>query len=214
MDANAGDVKSSYDRVAGEYGQRFIDEPDTKPMDRQMLERFAAEVKGRGPVCDMGCGPGQIARYLRRCGLQDVFGMDLSPQMATEAARLNPEIPFRQGDMLSLPDADNSWAGIAAFYSLIHIPPALMLQALGELRRVLMPGGLLLMTFHIGQGSLHLDEWWDEPVDLTFFYFSAVEAEEWLHQAGFEIEETILRDPYAPEVEYQSHRAYIFARKR
>ncbi len=209
MDTNAGDVKSSYDRVSVEYGKRFIDEPDTKPADRQMLERFAAEVDGRGPVC----GPGQIARYLRCCGLQDVFGMDLSPQMVAEAARLNPEISFRQGDMLGLPDPDDSWAAVAAFYSLIHIPPGLMAQAMGELWRVLMPGGLLLMAFHIGEGSLHLDEWWDQPVDITFFYFSVAQVEEWLRQAGFAIEETIVRAPYAPEVEYQSRRAYVFARK-
>jgi hypothetical protein len=34
-----------------------------------------------------------------------------------------------------------------------------------------------------------------------------------IERAGFEIEEIIERDPYAPEVEYQSRRAYIFAQK-
>jgi SAM-dependent methyltransferase len=214
LEDNAGNVQSSYDRVAEEYARRFIDEPDTKPMDRQMLERFAGQVKGLGPVCDMGCGPGQIARYLKHCGLQDVFGMDLSPRMVAEATRLTPDIPFHQGDMLALPDPDNSWGGIAAFYSLIHIPPARMLQALNELKRVLVPGGVVLLTFHIGEGnSLHLDEWWDTPVDVTFFYFSVEQMENWLREAGFELVETIVRAPYAPEVEYQSHRAYIFARK-
>jgi hypothetical protein len=35
----------------------------------------------------------------------------------------------------------------------------------------------------------------------------------YLRAAGFELEEAIERGPYSEEVEYQSRRAYIFARK-
>jgi len=49
-------------------------------------------------------------------------------------------------------------------------------------------------------------------VSMDFYYFEPKEMEEYLSSAGFECIETIVRPPY-PEVEYQSQRAYIFARK-
>jgi SAM-dependent methyltransferase len=205
-------TQTSYDTVAEIYGQQLIDELDGKPLDRQLLERFAKEAAAKGPLCDLGCGPGQIARYLRRCGVEDVFGLDLSPGMVEQARRLNPDILFRQGNMLNLEDNDASWGGIAAFYSIIHIPRPDVVTALRELLRVLRPGGLLLLTFHIGEETIHLDEWWDKPVSVDFHYFRCDEMERYLVQAGFKIVESIERPRY-PDVEYQSHRAYIFARK-
>jgi 2-polyprenyl-3-methyl-5-hydroxy-6-metoxy-1,4-benzoquinol methylase len=56
------------DRLADEYARRIFNELQHKPLDRELLDRFAARIVGRGEVCDMGCGPGQIARYLRDAG--------------------------------------------------------------------------------------------------------------------------------------------------
>ncbi|HEX2697195.1 MAG TPA: class I SAM-dependent methyltransferase, partial [Anaerolineales bacterium] len=151
-------TQESYDKVAAEYAEKFKDEMDNKPFDRDCLDRLAREVGGLGPICDLGCGPGQIARYLHRKGVY-TLGVDLSPNMVAQAQWLNPEIHFHQGDMLSLPDADNSWGGIAAFYCIIHIPREQIVDALREMKRVVKPGGVLLITFHIGQEIKHLDEW-------------------------------------------------------
>jgi SAM-dependent methyltransferase len=211
VDWNVLDVQTGYDRVAGEYARQVFNELDGKPMDRALLDRFAREVRGLGPACDLGCGPGQIAHYLHQRGV-DVFGLDLSANMVEQARQLNPGITFQQGDMLSLDAEDDSWGGIAAFYSIIHIPREKVVQVLRELRRVLRPGGLLLLTFHVGQEVLHLDEWWGEKVSVDFVYFQPDEMEGYLKSAGFEIEARIERSPYQ-EVEHQSQRAYIFARK-
>jgi hypothetical protein len=48
---------------------------------------------------------------------------------------------------------------------------------------------------------------------MDFFFFPALEIQGFLEAAGFTIGEVVEREPYAPEVEYQSRRAYIFARK-
>jgi hypothetical protein len=48
---------------------------------------------------------------------------------------------------------------------------------------------------------------------MDFVLFGRDEMVDYLHEAGFDIREVIERDPYAPEVEHQSRRAYIFARK-
>jgi SAM-dependent methyltransferase len=168
-------------------------------------------VRDLGPACDMGCGPGHIARYLQDRGVE-VCGVDLSPAMVERARRLTPEVEFRQGDMMTLEVSDGAWAGIVAFYSIIHIPRSDMAQALGELSRVLRPGGILLLAFHIGDDSIHLDEWWGQKVCVDFFFFRSDEMATYLREAGFDIEEIIEREPY-PDVEHQSRRAYIFARR-
>ena len=204
-------TQTSYDAVAAEYAEKFKDEMDDKPFDRDCLDRLAREVGTLGPICDMGCGPGQIARYLHRQGV-DTVGVDLSPRMIAEAGRLNPEIPFHQGDMLALPDTDNSWGGIAAFYCIIHIPREKIVDALREMKRVLKPGGVLLITFHIGDKIEHLDQWWEKPVSLDFAFYLPGEMEAWLKEAGFELMESLIREPN-PAVEVATQRAYIFAKK-
>jgi SAM-dependent methyltransferase len=212
MEPTQDELQRSYDRVAEEYAREFRDELEKKPFDRKMLDWLAEKVGGRGVICDVGCGPGQVARYLRGLGAS-ACGVDLSPEMVRRARDLNPEIDFRQGDMLALTDvADESWGGVAAFYSIIHVPRASVVAALGELRRVLRRGGVLLVAFHIGRETVHRDEWWGAEVSLDFHFFETAEMKEHLGAAGLALEEVIERDPY-PEVEYPSRRAYIFARR-
>ena len=205
------DVQHSYERVADEYVQRILDELQHKPLDRHILEQFAVRVHGLGPVCDLGCGPGHVARYLYERGVP-VQGIDLSPAMIAYARQLYPGITFSQGNMLALDVADAVWGGIVAFYSLIHIPRADLSTVLRELKRVLRPGGVLLLAFHCGDDTIHLDEWWGHPVSLDTFFFRVDDMQEYVQAAGFTIEEVIERPPYA-QVEYPSHRVYIFARK-
>jgi SAM-dependent methyltransferase len=207
------ELQSTYDRLAENYTAHFRDEMDKKPFDRKMLDWLAEKVGDLGVICDMGCGPGQIAHYLGGHGIK-VCGVDLSPEMVRQAQSLHPDISFQQGDMFSLADVpDNSYGGIAAFYAIVNLPPASIVRALQELMRVLCPNGVLLLTFHIGQGIKHLDEMLGQRVSLDFFFFETAEVKDYLRAAGFELEEAIERDPYSEEVEYQSRRAYIFARK-
>ena len=208
---NTRELQTSYDRVAEEYANQYADEFEKKPLDRELLDRFAEEVRGTGPVCDLGCGPGQVARYLCDRGV-DAFGLDLSPGMVEQARQLNPDLEFEQGNMLSLDVEDESWGGIAAFYSIIHIPRKDVTRTLRELARVLRPGGLLLLSFHIGQEVIHFDEWWEKKVSVDSIFFQPNEMAGYLKSAGFEIEDVVERPPYE-SVEYQSRRAYFFARK-
>jgi ubiquinone/menaquinone biosynthesis C-methylase UbiE len=205
-------IRDSYNRLANEYATHLFGELQHKPLDRQLLNRFASELKGRGEVCDMGCGPGQVARYLHQAGV-DVFGLDLSPEMLEQARTLNPDIRFREGNMLALELEDQVLAGITAFYAIVNLPEESLPLVFREMRRVLQSGGLLLLAFHTGDEVVLVEEMWKQPVTLQFFFFQPSAVRRHLESAGFEIEDLIEREPYAPEVEHQSQRAYIFARR-
>ena len=205
------DLHVGYDRVADEYVRRIYDELRHKPVDRQLLDRFIESLRGGGLVCDIGTGPGHVARYLRDRGAK-VCGIDLSAQMIERARRANPDIDFRQGDMFALDVPNGTFAGITGFYALVNIPRPEVVGALRELRRVLKPGGLLLLAFYIGDHPLRRDEWWGAEVSRYFYFFRCGEMNGYLKAAGFEIEEIIERNPY-PQIEQQNRRAYVFARK-
>ena len=206
------DCQTSYDRIAEEYAARIAGELEHKPLDRMLLDEFAARAKGAGRVCELGCGPGHVARYLHDRGV-DIIGMDLSPGMIEQARKLNPAIEFRQGNMLALDVEDGAWAAIVAFYSIVHIPKTDILPAFREMFRALKPGGLLFLAFHIGLEVLREENLWGHEVSLDVVFYVRKEVERYLGFAGFAIEDSLERDPYAPEVEYQSRRAYIRACK-
>jgi hypothetical protein len=69
MDDNiAQSIRENYDRLADEYACKLFNELLHKPLDRELLERFSSRISESGEVCDMGSGPGHVARYLHDAG--------------------------------------------------------------------------------------------------------------------------------------------------
>jgi len=202
-------IEQTYDVVAAEYADAFSTEHDNKPMDREILARFAGEVGDVKPVWDFGCGPGHTTKHLADLGVE-ISGMDLSDGMVTQARARFPGIHFRKGNLLDLEFDDGSIAAVVSFYSIVHFTKAEVAVTFAEIFRVLRPGGLFLFTYHIGDETMHIDEFLEHDVDIDFMFFTTKFIKSCLEQCGFERIEMIERPPY-PEVEYQSRRAYVFA---
>jgi SAM-dependent methyltransferase len=163
-------IRESYDQIADEYALRIYNELQHKPLDCALLDDFYADVAA-GELCDMGCGPGHVARYLRDKGAT-VFGLDLSPAMLEQARLLNPDISFREGNLLGLDLPDQSLAGITAFYAIVNLPAECLSLVFQEMWRVLRDRGLLLLAFHTGENIIHEDQLWGRPISMDFFLFN------------------------------------------
>lgn len=184
------DTRKSYDTVADSYADQVRDLLDQTPYERAALALFADLVRatGGGPVADLGCGPGRIAAHLRELGL-DTLGIDLSPAMIAIARRDHPSLRFEVGSMTDLDLADASMAGLVAWYSLIHIPDDEISSVLTHFRRVLRPGGPLLLGFHVGDESqLKTQGYGGHPMKVHVHRRRPDRVAAWLNDAGFTVE--------------------------
>ncbi|WP_028921965.1 class I SAM-dependent methyltransferase [Pseudonocardia acaciae] len=202
-------IAASYDAIAEQYTEAVADELDGKPLDRALLDCFLEQLPPGAGVCDVGCGPGQVAAYLHEHGTRPVMGVDLSGAMVAVAARAHPAIRFEQATMTELPMPDGTLAGITAFYSIIHLDDAELRKAAAEFARVLAPSGRALVAFHGGDQVVHADRWFDQPVDLDGYHRPPELVASVLEQAGLDVDATVTRRPYPGEL--PTTRCYLMA---
>lgn len=205
-------TREGYDRTAGPYAVRFHGHLDDKPVDRAMLSAFAGLVTlgNNTRVADIGCGTGATTAILSDLGVQP-FGIDLSPAMIGEARRRNPGLDFTVGSMTEL-DLDGSVGGICAWYSIIHIPDDHLESVFAECRRVLTPGGVLLLAFQVGNESRLLTKAFGQAVNLTFHRRAPEFIESLLALSGFQMYARLVREPDDDGLE-STPQAYLIARK-
>jgi SAM-dependent methyltransferase len=197
-------LASSYDIVATAYEEEFLDELDAKPQDQQLLRVFADATSHS--IADVGCGPGQVGRFLCDKG-RTVVGVDISMEMARLAAkRLDAAFV---ADVRMLPFGGTTLGGVVAFYSLIHLPREELHVALAEIRRVLRPGGRVLLAVHEGRGQIEQHEFLGEEVPFAATLFSLDELAQAIHRSGLRLTMSTRRAPY--ETEHQTVRLYVEA---
>jgi SAM-dependent methyltransferase len=202
-----------YDKTAKNYADKFMGELSHKEFDRTLLTAFASVNRNKGKIIDLGCGPGQTTKYLADCGCKDVLGVDLSPEMVKVAKEINPQLNFETADMLNLSYPDKTFGAALAFYSIVHFDDAQISMAFREIKRVLVNNGHFLFSFHIGDNSIHRDEFLEQPVNVDFYFFQPKKIIELLAAAGFDLIDSLERQHY-PDVEYPSKRAYIWAKNK
>ncbi|MGA4844369.1 class I SAM-dependent methyltransferase [Streptomyces sp. G45] len=142
-------VRSVYEKVAQEYDERI---PGSGPSDEMFTESernfILGKVRPGEDVLDMGCGTGRFTVLMAEAGAK-VSGLDISQAMLDQARQKLAErghtADLREGDMAHLPFDDASFDTVTSMLALMHIPLEDRQAVFHEVRRVLRPGGRILL---------------------------------------------------------------------
>lgn len=133
--------------AAGDYDARAHDSiiPLQRYWQRQRYKHITELIAGQGPVCDVGCGSSKIIGALPRGSV----ALDVLPQKLRYARRYG--VPLVRGSGFTLPFADGAFPCVLSSQVIEHVP--MDSPILGELMRVLAPGGRLVL------GTPDYDRW-------------------------------------------------------
>lgn len=198
-----------YDNDHINYYEKYSDELEKKPYDKEFLNRFTSLIEEGGNILDVGCcSSAQQAKFFYDNGFK-VTCIDLSANCIETAKNKFPQIEFYQMDMTQMSFESNSFDGINAFYSIIHIPDEKLDALFADFNRLLRPNGKLAISVHEGDFYGFYQE-----TESSVFYrtFSKKILINYLKKHNFEIVEIEQRLPFY-DFEFQSERIYLIAKK-
>lgn len=139
-----------------------------------------------GVVLDVGCASGRDTAIMAAAGA-DAIGLDMSEKLLERANVLHPDVQFRRMDMRELDFADESCKGIWCNMALLHLNDADMLKALREFNRVLMRGGLVVLSLKEGEGEAVIVEKFSSDGERYYNYETIETIQDKLRATGFTI---------------------------
>ena len=114
------------------------------------LNDWLSHLPKDGLLLDLGCGPGQDTRFLRRQGFR-AYGVDLTWSFLQAGKRRSSRLPLVQADMRHLPFSSFEFDGIWAAASVIHLPKSHVRTLFRKLFMLTKPGGWLAFTVMYGR---------------------------------------------------------------
>jgi SAM-dependent methyltransferase len=155
-------VARGYDEAAERYLERFA----SSRVRELWLRELMAALPRNARVLDLGCGAGLPVAGRLVAGGHRVTGLDGSVRQIQLARSNVPGGDFHHADMTTVDLPACAFDGIAAFYSITHIPAAEQGLLLRRITAWLRPGGIFVGSF--GTGSAH--DWSGEWLGTTMFF--------------------------------------------
>ena len=119
--------------------------PTSEDCDRELIHGvMLRHLPQGGLIADAGCGAGRWPIHLRRLGYR-VVGIDISPEAGRAAHAEDPGLPITVGDVRRVPLKDGSVDAVLSLGVVEHDERGPD-EALREARRILKPGGLLILS--------------------------------------------------------------------
>jgi ubiquinone/menaquinone biosynthesis C-methylase UbiE len=169
----------TYNKLAIEYDLETADFWERFP--RTFFDKFV-ELVGK-KILDVGSGPGRDALILKEKGLE-VICLDASEEMVKICSEKG--LSAIVGDFNNLPFPDNSFDGVWAYTSLLHISKSEIYKPITEIKRVLKNGGLFGLGLIEGEGEIY-KETAGVNMPRLFSFYQEEEIKNLLKENGFEI---------------------------
>jgi len=175
-------VQAGYDAMARdflEWGQGI----HGSPRDR-LLAELMARLPDQGRVLDLGCGSGEPSTKELAARFQ-VVGVDISEEQLRLASENVPNASFVHADISEVNFPRESYVGVTAFYSILHVPRDEHAELFRRIARWLRPGGLFLACL----GTIGEEAWEGEWLGVPMFFSSwdAGTSRRLLREAGLEL---------------------------
>ncbi|MFH1105784.1 MAG: class I SAM-dependent methyltransferase [Candidatus Aenigmatarchaeota archaeon] len=198
-------TRKTYDKTAKEYARLTY----KKGMFRGCLEKFISYLRKGSLVLDVGCGSGRDSEYLANRGMS-VIGIDYSEKMLDEARERVKNCKFVKMDMRKLEFGNDTFDGVWAMASLLHIPKKDVASVLSGLNRLLKTGGILFVSVKEGKGEGLVEGVHGESGKKFFAFYEMVTLKEFLEKFGFKTIDVFLKkDLFGRHVRWLC----LFARK-
>ncbi len=161
----------------------------SRVMPQALLNKFLSLLPEKPKILDAGCGPGRDSQFFYKAGAE-VVGVDLSRGVLEIARKNNPQIKYVQADLRKLPFKNQSFDGVWAHASLLHLPSLTdVKKALTEFHRVLEEGGIIhiYVRAQIGENKTAFEKDKLSPEGRFFRYFTKDELDKLIQQTGFSL---------------------------
>jgi SAM-dependent methyltransferase len=177
-------VREGYDQLSSAYRAHF--ELSHNRLYPSWVEAFLSVLPPGGKVLELGCGDG-IPVAARIVPHYPYVGIDLSPEQIRVARLQVPKGHFEVADMTEISFPAQSFGGIIALYSIIHVPLARQPALIEAMYQWLQPGGYALLTVG-GRAWEGTETNWILPgVTMYWNHADTPTYLQWFTAAGFEV---------------------------
>jgi ubiquinone/menaquinone biosynthesis C-methylase UbiE len=174
-------VKSAWEDAASDYARVRPVDGDDAALVRDLVESLGPDAT----VLDVGCGDGM--RTLSNMGGVTALGLDVARTQVEMAAGNVPSAHLLQGDMVSIPLADDSVDAITAYHAVFHVQREDHPAVYREFARLLRPGGSVLLTVGSSAYERVRADWLGTGKEMFFSTPGQRETVRQLEDAGFDI---------------------------
>jgi len=161
------------------------------------LQHHLGLVRDCAPVLDLGCGRGELLSLLREAGVE-AAGVEMDSALAQASRRRGLRVFEGDAEEVLRGQEDASWGAVTALHLLEHLSPAAVLRLLAEIRRVVRPGGSVIVecpnphSLRVGASLF-----WVDPTHLRPLPPETLEL--YMTASGLQVEAVELLHPFPAE---------------
>jgi len=193
----------TYNAIVGEYCKFKAKDKETYYSE---LEKFEKLIPKGARILDAGCGIGTQTEYFSKRSF-DIIGIDAAKDMLEKAKEFLPNCEFMQMDIRDLKFKEE-FDAILCLFVLYHLEREDLSKALKEIKRVLKPGGIVLIAVGKGDGEVFGPDPWAPDKKMFYILYKKDELVNKVKEEGFKILDVSVRKGNAPWPEI-----FVYAKK-